>query len=169
MPFQDPVFEISDNQVISSCLPEVVQIKEEDRLAAIVFIISEECTICPRGALYKLIDGRVVPNQLFRGLGELQCEDLSYYQIFRLPRNDPKTNISKRCDYNYPVDFLDAIDTVHPKGQSFTLSLHRHEQLVVIKSCIWLGMTFFHKLNSHKWGFLYLGDGKKNYDILFMY
>lgn len=125
--------------------------------------------MCPRGALYKLVDGRVVPNPMFRGLGELQCEDLSYYQIFRLPRNDPKANIAKRCDYNYPVDFLDAIDSVKPNNQSFSLLLHRSERLVVIKSCIWLGMTFFHKLNSHKWGFLYLGDGKKNYDILFMY
>ncbi|XP_037811178.1 radial spoke head protein 9 homolog [Lucilia sericata] len=165
----DPIFDIDSNQVISTSLPEEIPLKEEERLAAIVFIITEECAICPRGSLYKLTDGCVVPNQMFRGLNDLQCEDLSYYQIYRLPRNDLKMNLSKRSDYNYPIDFLDSIACVIPKGQAFSLNLQHNERLVVIKSCIWLGMTFFHKINSSKHGFLYIGDGKKNYDLLFMF
>lgn len=105
---------------------------------------------------------------MFRGLNDLQCEDFSYYQIFRLPRNDLTLNLSKRSDYNYPIDFLDSVDCVVPMSKAFALNLQRNERLVVIKSCIWLGMTFFHKINSHKYGFLYIGDGKKNYDLLFM-
>lgn len=165
---QDPSFDIDANNVISATLPEEVELKEEDRLAAIVFIITEECAICPRGALYKLTDGRVVYNQMFRGINDLQCEDLSCYQHYRLPRNDLKVNLSKRSDYNYPIDFMDSIDDVVPKGYSFSLTLERNERLVIIKSCLWLGMTFFHKINSHKHGFLYIGDGKKNYDLLLM-
>ncbi|XP_061396139.1 radial spoke head protein 9 homolog [Musca vetustissima] len=164
----DPSFECDTNQVISATLPEEIKLKEEERLAAIVFIITEECAICPRGALYKLTDGRIVQNQMFRGLNELQCEDLSYYQLFRLPRNNLRENLSKRSDYNYPIDFLDSIDNVIPNGQSFSINLQRNERLVVIKSCLWLGMTFFHKIHSRKYGFLYIGDGKKNYDLLFM-
>lgn len=134
-----------------------------------MFIITEECAISPRGSLYKLTDGRVVPNEMFRGLNDLQCEDLSYYHIYRLPRNDPNVNLSKRSDYNYPIDFLDSIECVIPNGQAFSLNLQRNDRLIIIKSCIWLGMTFFHKINSNKYGFLYIGDGKKNNDLLFMY
>lgn len=165
---KDPSFEIDANQVISANIPEEVKLKEEDRLAAIVFIITEESAVCPRGSLYKLTDNRVVPNQMFRGLNDLQCEDLSYYHIYRLPRNDLKRNLSKRSDYNYPIDFLDSIDDIIPKGGAFAFNLQRNDRLIIIKSCHWLGMTFFHKINSHKYGFLYLGDGKKNHDLLFM-
>uniref|UniRef100_A0A1A9UXB7 Radial spoke head protein 9 homolog n=1 Tax=Glossina austeni TaxID=7395 RepID=A0A1A9UXB7_GLOAU len=126
----DPTFDVDANQVISASLPELVKIKEEDRLAAIVFIITEECGICPRGALYKLTDGRIVPNQMFRGLNDLQCEDFSYYQIFRLPRNDLTLNLSKRSDYNYPIDFLDSVDCVVPMSRAFSLNLQRNERLV---------------------------------------
>lgn len=138
-------------------------------MAAIVFIITEECGICPRGSLYKLTDAYVVPNQMFRGLNNLQCEDLSYYQIYRLPRNDVKINLSKRSDYSYPIDFLDSVDDIIPRGHTFSLNLQRNDRLVIIKSCVWLGMTFFHKINSYEHGFLYIGDGKKNYDLLFMF
>lgn len=157
------------NQVVSISRPEVIKLKEEERLAAIVFIISEECAICPRGALYKMVDGRVIPNQMFRGLNDLQIDNLSYYQLYRLPRNDLKTNLSKRSDYNYAIDFLDTIDGVIPLSQAFSLNMQSNERIAVIKSCVWLGMTFFHKLNSRKHGFLYLGDGRKNFDLLFMY
>ncbi|XP_017474474.1 PREDICTED: radial spoke head protein 9 homolog [Rhagoletis zephyria] len=165
----DPTFEIDNYQVISANMPEKVKLKEEERLAAIVFIITEECAICPRGALYKLTDGRVIPNQMFRGLNDLEVENMSNYQIFRLPRCDLKHNLLKRSDYNYAIDFLDCIADVIPLRQAFSLNLMRSERLVIIKSCIWSGMTFFHKLNSRKHGFCYFGDGKKNYDLLFMY
>ncbi|XP_017116821.1 radial spoke head protein 9 homolog [Drosophila elegans] len=165
----DPTFDIVGNQVAGIGRPEVVKLKEEERLAAIVFIITEECAICPRGAFYKMTDGRVIPNQMFRGLNDLQIENQSYYQLYRLPRNDLKVNLAKRSDYNYAIDFLDTIDCVIPLGQSFALNMQRNERLVIIKSCLWMGMTFFHKMNSHKHGFLYLGDGKKNFDLLFMY
>lgn len=166
---QDPIFDIVANHVTGISRPEVVKLKEEERLAAIVFIITEECAICPRGAFYKMTDGRVIPNQMFRGLNSLQIDNQSYYQLYRLPRNDLKVNLAKRSDYNYAIDFLDTIDCVIPLGQAFALNLQKNERLVVIKSCLWLGMTFFHKIDSHEHGFLYLGDGKKNFDLLFMY
>ncbi|KAM7351403.1 radial spoke head protein 9 [Cochliomyia hominivorax] len=165
----DPIFNIDANQVISASLPEEIQLIEEERLAAIVFIISEECAICPRGALYKLTDGCVVLNKFFRGLNYLQCEDISYYQIYRLPRNDLEMNLSIRTDYNYPIDFMDSLECVIPKGTAFSLNLHYNKRLIIIKSCIWPGMTFFHKINSYKNGFLYFGNGKKNYDLMFMF
>ncbi|XP_017107135.1 radial spoke head protein 9 homolog [Drosophila bipectinata] len=165
----DPTFDMVGNHVTGISRPEVVKLKEEERLAAIVFIITEECAICPRGAFYKMTDGRVIPNQMFRGLNSLQIDNQSYYQLYRLPRNDLKINLAKRSDYNYAIDFLDTIDCVIPLGQAFALNLQKNERLVVIKSCLWLGMTFFHKIDSHEHGFLYLGDGKKNFDLLFMY
>lgn len=142
--------------------------KELERLAAIVFVISEESAICPRGSLYKLTDGYIVPNQMFRGLNERQCDNLSYYQIQRLPRNDHRINMYSQHDYSYPTDFMDSSSSVIPKGQAFSLNLQRSERVVIIKSLIWLGMTFFHKINSSKYGFIYIGDGRKNYDFLLM-
>lgn len=119
--------------------------------------------------MYKLTDDCVVPNQMFRGLNELQCDMLSNYQIYRLPRNKLKTNIGKRSDYNYPVDFLDCIECIIPNNGEFVLRFLPNESLVLIQSCAWNGMTFFHRINSQKHGFLYFGDGKKNNDLAFMY
>lgn len=116
-----------------------------------------------------MTDGRVIPNQMFRGLNDMQVENFSYYQIYRLPRNELKDNLAKRSDYNYAIDFLDSIEDVVPRYQAFLLNLQRNERIVIIKPLLWLGMTFFHKINSRKHGFIYFGDGKKNYDLLSMF
>ncbi|XP_037958118.1 radial spoke head protein 9 homolog [Teleopsis dalmanni] len=165
----DPVFKIEQNEVVDARPAELVRLKEEDRLAALVFVISEEAGICPRGSVYKLIDGRCAPNALFHGLDDNQLGDISYYQLYRLPRNSMKGNVCRKPDYNYPTDFLDAVDSVIPLGKSFTLSKHHRNRLIIIRSLIWPGMTFFHKLNSRKHGFAYFGNGKKNLDLLSSY
>lgn len=164
----DPKFSFDENQIILATEPEVVRMKEEDRLSCLVNHITEETAIVPRGAIYKLINKTSVHNPLFRGLDELFIDDLSHYFHYRYPKNDYISNLAKKPDYNYCIDFLDTIDETFPKNRAFALNLGFNDRVAIIRSCIWPGMTFFHKLNSRKHGFAYFGNGKYNIDILFM-
>ncbi|XP_055386236.1 radial spoke head protein 9 homolog [Condylostylus longicornis] len=164
----DPEFTIDDNQVILATPPQTIRLKEEDRLSSIVHIITEESALIPRGALYKLTDMNVIYNPEFRGLNELDSTELINYQLYRNPHNEYNYNLLKRSDYNLTTDFLDTIDDIVPENNAFAVNLSHDETFVSIKSLVWPGMFFFHKLHSKKHGFVYFGNGKKNFDLLFM-
>ncbi|XP_055848911.1 radial spoke head protein 9 homolog [Episyrphus balteatus] len=164
----DPNFSIDENHIILATEPEVKRLKEEDRLACAVHMITEESAVIPKGALYKMTDQSVIYNPMFHGLTELEGNLKSYYQLYRIPKNKREYNLMKRIDYNYTIDFLDTIDDAIPKDVAFQLNMERNGRLVMIRSCIWPGMTFYHKLNTKEHGFAYFGDAKKNFDLLFM-
>uniref|UniRef100_T1GP96 Radial spoke head protein 9 homolog n=1 Tax=Megaselia scalaris TaxID=36166 RepID=T1GP96_MEGSC len=164
----DPKFSFDENQIILATEPEIVKLKEEDRLSFLVHHITDETAIVPRGAIYKLIDKTCIHNPLFRGLGELEIDDQSFYFQYRMPKIDYITNLAKKPDYNYCIDFLDTIDETFPKKRAYSLTMGYNERVSIIRSLIWPGMTFFHKLNSRKHGFAYFGSAKYNIDLLFM-
>lgn len=165
---QDPKFTIDENLIIMATEPEVKRLKEEDRLSCAVNMITDESAVVPKGALYKMTDQNVIYNPMFHGLNQLEGNLKSYYQLYRVPRNKFEYNVIKRSDYNYTTDFLDTIDDEIPKEVAFQLNMERNGRLVMIRSCVWPGMTFYHKLNTKEHGFVYFGDGKKNFDLLFM-
>lgn len=90
--------------------------KEEDRLAAIIQIISEEAAVVPRGGLFKQTDGVTVHSRAFEGLSVEEADELCSFQHYRTPQHDWNTNLLTRVDYNYAMDFLDTIDTDIPQG-----------------------------------------------------
>ncbi|CAK9830371.1 Radial spoke head protein 9 homolog [Anthophora retusa] len=143
------------------------ELKEEDRLAATIEIITDDAIIIPRGAWFKCPNGDVVENLSFEGLGVADASHLKSYLHARPPQQKWNTNLLTRPDYNYAIDFLDTIDVDVPPG-CWNLQLLLSKRLAVLHSLFWPGMTFFHKLNSPHYGFLYCGHGKKNMDVVFM-
>ncbi|KAG6798766.1 radial spoke head protein 9 [Apis mellifera caucasica] len=142
------------------------ELKEEDRLAATVEIINEDSMIIPRGAWFKRPNGDIIENLSFEGLDSTDALYLKSYLHARLPQQKWNTNLLTRPDYNYAIDFLDAIDVDVPQG-CWNLQLI-NEKLIILHNLFWPGMMFYHKLNSPHYGFLYFGHGKKNMDIVFM-
>lgn len=91
------------------------EIKEEDRLAAIVQIITEEAAVVPRGGLFKQTDSIVVHSRAFEGLKVDEADELCSFLHYRTPQRDCNTNLLTRVDYNYAMDFLDTIDKDLPE------------------------------------------------------
>lgn len=92
------------------------ELKEEDRLAAIVESITEDAAIIPRGAWFKCPNGDVIENPSFEGLCALDASYLKSYLHARSPKEKWNTNLLSRPDYNYALDFLDSIDLDVPQG-----------------------------------------------------
>lgn len=143
---------------------EEMRLKEEDRLSVIVNLITEESALIPRGSMYKRVDDKNVPSKCFRGLSLTESSDPTNFQLYRDPKMNLNQNLLKRKHYNYPTDFYDTMDCLVPSEMSFT----KNQRTIFMKSLLWPGMTFYHKLDSEKHGFMYFGDGFKNLDLLFM-
>lgn len=148
---------------------KIQMIKEEDRLACIVGIITSDTAIIPRGCLYKRVDRSVIYNPAFQGLSRLEANDITNFQLYRLPKNDYNSNLLKRQDYNYPIDFFDTLDSLDLDEKCFSKIIDEHHNIIFMRSLEWLGMVFYHKLGTKNHGFIYNGDGKKNLDLLFMH
>ncbi|CAG2057819.1 unnamed protein product [Timema podura] len=142
-------------------------LKEEDRLAATVEAISLDTAVVPRGALFKRPDGSVVENLTFAGLTVLEGRQLKSYLHLRKPQEKWVTNLLNRLDYNYALDFLDSVDKDIPEG-CWSLQSETSGLLAILRSSTWPGMTFYHRLLTPEHGYLYIGNGRKNVDLLFM-
>nr|CAD7424659.1 unnamed protein product [Timema monikensis] len=142
-------------------------LKEEDRLAATVEAISIDTAVVPRGALFKRPDGSVVENLTFAGLTALEGRQLKSYLHLRKPQEKWVTNLLTRLNYNYALDFLDSVDKDIPEG-CWSLQSEMSGLLALLRSSTWPGMTFYHRLLTPEHGYLYIGNGRKNVDLLFM-
>lgn len=163
---KNPIFKPDREEVFISCPRSTKKIKEEDRLACIVYLITNESAIHPRGVLYRQIFGSVTYNPCFQGLSRLDASEMKNFQLFRRPLNDTNKNLLKREDYNYQTDFFDTIDDQAP-SKCFSFGIN-DRNVCIIRSLLWHGMIFFHKLNTKHQGFCYFGNGRKNLNILMM-
>lgn len=164
---KNPIFLPDPEEIYVACTRSKKKIKEEDRLACIVHMIMNESAIHPRGLLYRQIDGNITYNICFKGLGRLEASEMKNFQMFRVPERSLNYNLSKREDYNYQIDFFDSIDDDLNPPKCFSFNINDRD-VCLIRSLLWQGATFFHKLNTMHQGFFYFGDGRKNLDILMM-
>uniref|UniRef100_A0A182W1Z7 Radial spoke head protein 9 homolog n=1 Tax=Anopheles minimus TaxID=112268 RepID=A0A182W1Z7_9DIPT len=148
--------------------PNVV-VNEQDRLWYVMHAILREAVGVPRGALSMSSDKHVVLNPFFRGLNREELVELGNYQHFRRPEHSAEENLRGRPECNLSMDVLDPLEVdVLPMGKSFTLRMDDSDQLAMWSSLHWLGLIFFHKANTNMYGFIYNGDGRKNWDLPFM-
>jgi len=146
----------------------LIQMKEEERLAAVIATIDEEARIVPRGAYIITPTHRVMTNRSFEGLSTVESGKLCSYMHFRAERDGrTKSNVKDNSNFDPSIDFLDEIEPDIPRG-AWTLQHTRGNALVIIRSLNWLGMTFYHIPETNKFGSLYVGNGEKNFDIAFM-
>jgi len=144
-----------------------ITIKEEDRLASAIAQIDEDVAIVPRGAYIKTPHGTVIRNRSFEGLQIQEAGKLSSYFHFREPVRLNEKSLLEKADLDKAIDFLDSIDDDIPKG-SWSLQFERGSGLVVLRSLLWLGLTFYHVPHTRKFGYVYLGTGEINKDLPFM-
>lgn len=63
--------------------------------------------------------------------------------------------------------FMPALDCLFPPG-SWSIQMERGNSLVVLRSLLWPGLTFYHAPRSKNYGYIYVGTGEKNMDLPFM-
>ncbi|TPP66313.1 Radial spoke head protein 9 [Fasciola gigantica] len=146
---------------------ELITMKEEDRLAAIVERIDDEVMIVPRGAYMRLPSGQVVRNKSFEGLTVAEASKALSYFHFRPPIHLPHKPLIDRARLDKAIDFLDTIEDDNPKG-CWTIQFERGSRLVLIKSLLWIGYVLYHLPGTNKYGSIYVGTGEYNIDLPFM-
>ncbi|KAM9339169.1 radial spoke head protein 9 homolog [Symphorus nematophorus] len=145
----------------------VTKVNEESRLAVTVHHIDEEVSVVPRGAFVKSPHGLVQINRSFGGLSHSEAGKLNNFFHFSKPKNLKKKSILELGDLNPAIDFLDVLSGDIPTG-SWRLQFQCAGKVCVLRSLLWLGMTFYHVPMTPQHGYIYIGDGTKNLDLPFM-
>lgn len=145
-----------------------IEVREDTLLAYFVKTISDESAMIPRGSILKNIDGGNRFNPNFQGLNQSEALSMKNYQLFRSPRNDWNRNLIQRPDLNYYTDFLDTPDDVLPGEHTHSVFYDKTDKTVYIHSLAWIGMHCFHECETRKFGFAYFGNGRKNFDLIFL-
>uniref|UniRef100_A0A673NPK1 Radial spoke head protein 9 homolog n=1 Tax=Sinocyclocheilus rhinocerous TaxID=307959 RepID=A0A673NPK1_9TELE len=144
-----------------------VKVNEASRLATTVSNIDKDVSVVPRGAFTKSPCGKVQTNRSFGGLDHVEAVKLRNYLHFREPVNLKKKSILEMSHLNPAIDFLDPLSEDVPKG-SWCLQLERGSTVCILRSLLWLGLTFFHVPQTPQHGHIYMGDGLLNLDLPFM-
>eukprot|EP00070_Physeter_catodon_P003696 XP_007107647.1 radial spoke head protein 9 homolog isoform X3 [Physeter catodon] len=144
-----------------------VQIKEETRLVSIIDQIDKAVAVIPRGALFKTPFGPIRVNRTFEGLSSSEAKKLSSYFHFREPVELKNKTLLEKADLDPSLDFMDSLEHDIPKG-SWSIQMERGNTLVVLRSLLWPGLTFYHAPRTKNYGYIYVGTGEKNIDLPFM-
>ncbi|CAH8511533.1 unnamed protein product [Schistosoma curassoni] len=96
---------------------ELITMKEEDRLAAIIYRMEEEVVIVPRGAFIRMYNGQVVRNKSFEGLTCAEASKLLSYFHCRPPVNMSNKPLAERAKLDKAIDFLDTIEDDNPEAR----------------------------------------------------
>ncbi|NXS88130.1 RSPH9 protein, partial [Erpornis zantholeuca] len=142
-------------------------IKEEARLIATIEQIDRAVGVVPRGAFVKTPLGSVHENRYFEGLSLLEAKKLSSYFHFTEPVNLKNKTLLEKADLDPSTDFLDSLEHDIPRG-SWSIQLEMGGTVVVLRSLLWLGLTFYHVPMTKQFGYIYFGTGEKNLDLPFM-
>ncbi|XP_068088720.1 radial spoke head protein 9 homolog [Hyperolius riggenbachi] len=142
-------------------------IKEETRLVATIAMIDKEAAVVPRGAFVRNPLGQIKVNPCFRGLTVSDAKKLCSFFHFT-PTVTPKTrSLLEKADLQPSIDFLDSLEHDIPKG-CWSLHFEQGNSVVILRSLLWLGMTFYHVPLTPQHGYLYIGTGERSIDLPFM-
>lgn len=146
---------------------EVITLKEEDRLAAVISEIDHDVAIVPRGAFVRSPTGEIYQNRAFDGLTLSEASQLYNFLHFRKAEKLLGKTLLQRANLDKSIDFLDTIEEDIPKG-CWSLQMERGGGLVTLRSLLWLGYVFYHVPGTRQYGSVYFGRGDKNIDLPFM-
>ncbi|KAM9840761.1 radial spoke head protein 9 homolog [Aulostomus maculatus] len=143
------------------------KVTEENRLAVTVHRIDEEASVVPRGAFIRSPHGLVQMNRSFCGLSRSEAGKLDNFLHFSVSKNLKRKSYQEMADLNPAFDFMDPLSEDIPKGL-WNLQFECASKVCVMRSRLWLGLTFYHLPMTPQHGYIYIGDGTKNLDIPFM-
>ena len=85
-----------------------IEMKEVDRLAAVVARIQKEAAVVPKGAYMQTEAGIVVTNNSFQGLTLAEASHLGYYLHFspEHPSANPPSNVCTPSQYKRPLCYM---------------------------------------------------------------
>ncbi|KAM4712786.1 radial spoke head protein 9 homolog [Anableps anableps] len=146
---------------------EVAKVNEEKRLTVTVHRIDEDVSVVPRGAFIRSPLGLVQVNRSFEGLSESEARKLDSFFHFCEPKKGNKNTIEEMGEWSPAIDFLDILTDDIPKG-SWSLQFECASRVCVLRSLLWLGLTFYHVPMTPLHGYIYIGTGLKNLDLPFM-
>ncbi|KAL3321240.1 Radial spoke head protein 9 [Cichlidogyrus casuarinus] len=147
---------------------EIISMKEENRLAAVIARIDYDAQIIPRGAYIRVATGRVLRNKSFEGLTVAEAGKLSSYLHMRDPRRLPYVRINNpRVRTDKAIDFLDCVEDDIPKG-CWAIQFEGGNNLAFVKSLLWMGFVLYHVPETNWYGSVYSGTGEYNIDLPFM-
>ncbi|XP_037055775.1 radial spoke head protein 9 homolog isoform X3 [Peromyscus leucopus] len=159
---------VFDEEVVGTPpLSSQVQIKEETRLVSVIDQIDKAVAIIPRGALFKTPFGVTHVNRTFEGLPLSEIRKLSSYFHFREAVDLKNKTLLEKAELDPSLDFMDSLEYDIPKG-SWSIQMERGNALVVLRSLLWPGLTFYHAPRTKNYGYIYVGTGEKNMDLPFM-
>ncbi|XP_054486313.2 radial spoke head protein 9 homolog [Agelaius phoeniceus] len=171
----DPSFEYSLAEINPEAAARLVQsgkepvMKEEARLIATIEQIDRAVGIVPRGAFVKTPLGSVHENRHFEGLSLVEAKKLSSYFHFTEPTDLKNKTLLEKADLDPSTDFLNSLEHDIPQGKgSWSIQLEKGGSVVVLRSLLWLGLTFYHVPMTKQFGYVYFGTGEKNLDLPFM-
>ncbi|TPX43597.1 hypothetical protein SeLEV6574_g04967 [Synchytrium endobioticum] len=164
----DPSFEYPVTEQVPEGQDAPPPINEEKRLAGLVALINHEAQVVPRGAYYRDAVHELKSNPSFQGLPGPDASHLTSYLHFRPNfKLDLKTVKQLGANYDESIDILDSIAMDQPNGV-WSLQQENGGEVVLIRSLLWPGYTFFHTPASGKYGSMYCGTGQTNVNIGFM-
>jgi len=148
-----------------------LQLKEEDRLSAVVAQVDQDVAVVPRRSLIRSPRGVVRPNRQFDGYALSVALKLSSY-VHARPISDQRTGSGDvATDWDQSVDFLDSAEDDLPAGcwcvQRETVG-GGGVGLVTVKSLLWPGYVSYQLADTRLFGSIYFGTGLQNIDLAFM-
>ncbi|XP_013789838.1 radial spoke head protein 9 homolog [Limulus polyphemus] len=143
------------------------QVKEEDRLSAIVTLIDRDTAAVPRGAVLLTPQGEVIRNRSFEGLSFSEATKLHSYLHFRpTSKKSDLKHLRPQADVDVALDFLEPISNDVPQG-CWSVQVEEFNT-IVLRNWWWPGMTFYHIPATSYYGQLYIGSGEPIMDLPFM-
>lgn len=140
------------------------ELTEIDRVNYVVHAIETDCQIAPVGAYKMTAAHQVRRNEAFQGLSADDSLKVTSYLHFR---NVLVPEKKKQLDLpSAPFDplFLEGIQNDKPNG-CWSFQHDMAKQTVLGRNLLWPGFNFYHTLNNHKFGCVYIGDGLKNLEL----
>mmetsp|Transcript_24904 Transcript_24904/g.28594 ORF Transcript_24904/g.28594 Transcript_24904/m.28594 type:complete len:113 (-) Transcript_24904:35-373(-) len=110
---------------------------------------------------------RLENNEAFKGLNDTNAFLDTSYLHFRSAQTKEKKELNQKDDAIFRQDFLESIAHDEIKG-SWSVQPDTTKSQVIIKSLLWPGYYGYHKLRTKIFGGVYIGDGIKNSDLVFM-
>jgi radial spoke head protein 9 len=141
---------------------------ELDRLTFVVHSIDKNCQIVPCGAFKKNTIGEVSPNDAFSGIEVTKVEDLNNYMHLRPVEQPDKKELAGREEDIFNHEFLDNVALDVPFSSWSVQKDPINALVVTIRSRLWPGYYAYHRANTNLYGGVYMGDGIKNIDLMFM-
>jgi len=140
--------------------------REEHRLAQTVLAIDFDTSTCPKGAFLVAPSHQVGKNTAFEGLDyEAAGQLASYYHLRPAVGPEPKAALEKPGLVR-STDFLDSLAA--DAASSWSLQYNSSKTSSSLRSLIWPGYFFYHKVGTSQYGGAYFGTGQKNTDLAFM-